>query len=344
MNLRFGHLARGHGEFPMTRTASAADVAVDGYVVGRVGEDHLGDLAVQQVVIGGRPGRIRTQQPVPAEPPQITGTGDRRRVVDRRQPVGLVLVPGAVESGDQRIDLGRLEARDLDVEVEVDGRERLQLNRQEFLVPARELRQAVVRDEVGAPLRLVQIANANRGHLGQPEPLRRLQPGVPGHHLAALVDQDRIGEAERADAVGDPPDLPFTMGPRIARVGLEGQYRLIGDRRPAGGAIGRRARRGFRFRCFLHQKPLSRSIDILESAAGARHRRGSTEGLDRVDQRWRNRSREAKSHGDNIPALESFNVGPDRFQCSIFWRIWQNPRVISGPFGECSHRSGALSN
>ncbi len=23
----------------------------------------------------------------------------------------------------------------------------------------------------------------------------------------------------------------------------------------------------------------------------------------------------------------------------IFWRIWQNPRVIIGPFGECSHRS-----
>ena len=162
---------------------------------------------------------------------------------------------------------------------------------------------------------------------------------MPGHHASLLVDQDRVGETERADAVGDLPDLPFTMGPRIARVRLEGRYRLIGDRRPAGGAIGRRARRGSRFRCFLHQKPLSRSINILESAAGARHRRGSTEGLDRVDQRWRNRSREAQSHGDNIPALESFNVGPDRSQCRIFWRIWQNPRVISGPFGECSHRS-----
>ena len=43
-----GHLARGHDELSMARLASAADVAADRHVVGRVGENQPGLLPAQQ--------------------------------------------------------------------------------------------------------------------------------------------------------------------------------------------------------------------------------------------------------------------------------------------------------
>lgn len=41
-----------HGEFSMLGRPQAADMAVDGHIVGRVGEDHLGPLFAQQAGIG----------------------------------------------------------------------------------------------------------------------------------------------------------------------------------------------------------------------------------------------------------------------------------------------------
>jgi hypothetical protein len=42
---------------------------------------------------------------------------------------------------------------------------------------------------------------------------------VAGDHSVVLVDEDRVDEAEFADAFGDLADLSFRVGPRIAWVG-----------------------------------------------------------------------------------------------------------------------------
>jgi hypothetical protein len=43
------------------------------------------------------------------------------------------------------------------------------------------------------------------------------------------VNQDWIGEAKYADALGNLPNLVFAMGPGIVRVRLEPRDRLVGD-------------------------------------------------------------------------------------------------------------------
>ena len=53
--------------------------------------------------------------------------------------------------------------------------------------------------------------------------LRRFDAAVAGDDEAALVDEDRIVEAERLNALGDLADLPTRMCARVARVRLEGR-------------------------------------------------------------------------------------------------------------------------
>jgi hypothetical protein len=65
----------------------------------------------------------------------------------------------------------------------------------------------------------------------------RWEPAVTSDDIAALTDQDWIGEAERSDASGDLGDLRFTMGPRIARIAATIK-RLEIDRRPRTVPIG----------------------------------------------------------------------------------------------------------
>jgi hypothetical protein len=44
---------------------------------------------------------------------------------------------------------------------------------------------------------------------------------MAGDDAIGIVDQDRVGEAEYPDAVGDLADLLIRMGPRIARIGFQ---------------------------------------------------------------------------------------------------------------------------
>ena len=48
---------------------------------------------------------------------------------------------------------------------------------------------------------------------------RRRQPPMAGDDIAVLADQDRVGEAEGADAAGDLGDLRIAVGAGIAGVG-----------------------------------------------------------------------------------------------------------------------------
>ncbi len=85
-----GHLARGHDELSMARLASAADVAADRHVVGRVGENQPGLLPAQQQLERRRIPGVGAQQPVGPQAPQVADARNRRRVVDSGQLVGWI--------------------------------------------------------------------------------------------------------------------------------------------------------------------------------------------------------------------------------------------------------------
>ena len=120
---------------------------------------------------------------------------------------------------DQAVDLRDREAGD--ARCRSRGRSSssaLQLLGQQLLVPAGIERQLVVGEHVGALLRRASCFEANAGHFCHAEQLRRLDPAVAGEDRVLAVDQDRVGEAELLDAVGDLPDLLPGMGSRVALV------------------------------------------------------------------------------------------------------------------------------
>ncbi len=60
------------------------------------------------------------------------------------------------------------------------------------------------------------MSQAHRRDAVQAEQLCRLDPAMARNDLAVLSDENRIGEAEMSDAVGDLPDLLPGMGSGIA--------------------------------------------------------------------------------------------------------------------------------
>ena len=107
-----------------------------------------------------------------AELPEIARDGDRRCVgVDLRDPVRIVVGLGGAE--DKAVDLCRVETDDLDIEVELDLAERLQLYRQQFLIPTGQLGQAVIGDDLRLDLSFGEVAQPDCRDLFEPEQLRR---------------------------------------------------------------------------------------------------------------------------------------------------------------------------
>ena len=62
------------------------------------------------------------------------------------------------------------------------------------------------------------MGQAKRRNALHPEKLGSLDPAMPGDDLVVIADQDRVGEAELLDAVGDLPDLLLGMGAGVSRV------------------------------------------------------------------------------------------------------------------------------
>jgi hypothetical protein len=122
-----------------------------------------------------------------------------------------------------QIDFGEREAGDLHVEIEID--EGLQLNREYLAIPAGIQRKLVVGEDVSPALRRIQVGQANRRDGLQADELGCLHPAMSGDDLVIITDQDRIGEAELPDAVGDLPDLLLGMG-----TGIPGTGSQAGDR------------------------------------------------------------------------------------------------------------------
>ena len=67
------------------------------------------------------------------------------------------------DTGARQIELGGLEAGDLQIEVEIDLGERLQFDRQEVPIPARTLRELIVGNYVGAHLGVGEVLELEGG-------------------------------------------------------------------------------------------------------------------------------------------------------------------------------------
>ena len=125
-----------------------------------------------------------------AELPEIARSGQRRCIgVDLRNKVRVVIrLHGA---DDETIDLSRVETGYLDIEVELDLGERLELDREQLLVPAGQFGQAVVGDNVGAKLLFREVAQPDRRNLLQLQQLRRLEASMTGDDPTVVADENR---------------------------------------------------------------------------------------------------------------------------------------------------------
>ena len=94
-----------------------------------------------------------------------------------------------------------------------------QLGRAHLLVPAAQLRQPVVGQNVGAPLRVRQVFYQHARHLVDALGLGRQHAAMPGDDVPVLVDQHGIDKAKLPQAGSQQRDLRLAVCPRVARVG-----------------------------------------------------------------------------------------------------------------------------
>jgi hypothetical protein len=132
--------------------------------------------------------------------------------------LGIVLwsrrgLPGFIE---HQFDFGEREARDLQVEFEVD--QGLQFNGEKLTVPAGVEGELVVRQDICPALSRIEMRQAKRGDAFHAEELGGFDPPMSGNNLVVVADEDRIGEPELADAVGDLSDLTPGMCSGVTRV------------------------------------------------------------------------------------------------------------------------------
>ena len=118
---------------------------------------------------------------------------------------------------EDEVDFRNLEASDFDLEPH--GDEALQLDLEDFLVPARLLGQTIVGDQECALLHFGEAGRRDRRHGAQPKQIGRREPPVPSKDDALLVDQNRYEVAKGLDALGDLPDLTPRMCAGITGIG-----------------------------------------------------------------------------------------------------------------------------
>ncbi len=107
----------------------------------------------------------------------------------------------------------------LDIEVQVELSELLEFLCQQLLVPAGIERELVVGDHIGPLLRRASCVSIRRQGTVSTQELRSRNPAMTGEDHVLAVDQDRVGEAKAADAVGDLSDLFFRMRSRVVGPG-----------------------------------------------------------------------------------------------------------------------------
>lgn len=150
--------------------------------------------------------------------PQIPRTAhDGPRPIDG----SLILVAtrstgGFVRRVEDEVDLGSLEAGQLDLEIQ--RHQRLQLDRKDLPVPPGFLGQAVVSQNVGPLFGLAEVRQLNGWHLLDAQQLCGRHAAMARNDLPLVIDQYGIAETELLDALGDLADLLSRMRPRITRI------------------------------------------------------------------------------------------------------------------------------
>src|SRR5260370_37811447 len=76
--LTFAHFAGGHSKFTMLDTTQSGYVAIDLYVIGRVGKNELGLLVVHQQLVSRSIRGISADEDMLSEHPDITQAANRR--------------------------------------------------------------------------------------------------------------------------------------------------------------------------------------------------------------------------------------------------------------------------
>jgi hypothetical protein len=218
------HFADPHGEFAVADATEPSHMSVDRDVVRRVGEQKVRPFVSHQAAEDGLVSSIPANQTMPTKTPHVACPRDSGCLISDREGdlilgLGRTVRRALARFIEHQVDLGRREAGEFDVEIDVD--EALQLDRQQLPVPACTGSKLIVSQQVSAPLSRVQMSQAHRRDVLQAEQLCGLDPAVAGNDPAVLTDQNRIGEAEMSDTVGDLTDLLLGMDSGVAGMGTK---------------------------------------------------------------------------------------------------------------------------
>ena len=121
---------------------------------------------------------------------------------------------------DEKIDLGHLKSGRRHIELDGDLDQMLQFDRENIGIPAGSRRQLIVSQDVRAFLVVAEMLDADSRNLSHADSLGCGDPSMASDNHAVLVNQDRIDEAERLQAVGDQFDLALRVGASVAGIGL----------------------------------------------------------------------------------------------------------------------------
>lgn len=212
------HLPRSHGEFAVLDCAQPRYIAANANVIRWVGKNELGPFAPHEDVVDGGIGCVTTEQNMLAEPPHVSDATDGRALTALWNPV-FRLFAFVVKVLDDAVNLGGFKTRQIDVEPHVS--ELLQFDCKDRVIPARLFSEAIVRENIGALVRLVKMREADAGDSLEAEHACSRKTSMACDDLTFIVDQDRVVEAEPLDAFRDQLDLLRRMGAGIARVGLQ---------------------------------------------------------------------------------------------------------------------------
>ena len=157
---RLAHLARGHGELAVA--ALGIGMAIDPDVVGRIEEGGIDDRAVADHRLQeGEVAAVAAADAMLTEDPDVAGpgAGGHRHRRDH-------LVLGIGRTLQDHVDLAGGEAGERKIEIDVEHRQFAELELQEIEVPAGAERDLVVGDPERALLRLGEMRQHDRRHLG----------------------------------------------------------------------------------------------------------------------------------------------------------------------------------
>jgi hypothetical protein len=132
--------------------------------------------------------------------PNVSPLGNRRTRTDLYRFFLLLSFSCDCFLQDQ-IDFPYFKASDGNIKLEVDRGQMLKLNGQNRMVPTSFLRQLVIRQNIGPDLVFGQIVQADGRHLADAQQFCGCDPTVSGNDRSRAIDKNRVGEAERSDAV-----------------------------------------------------------------------------------------------------------------------------------------------